>query len=565
MKCLIANRLVRLFGRAIHCLSRMGDELFLEALKDGLALRTVNSSRSAYACFVFKSEFFVEYKQGCDEIDSSNPAEMLKCKISMKSVLAIFKSLATIEKTVEHCKIEFKPNECRLIFTLYCKHGIVKTHNLTYQECESLQAVFAKEMCPNLIQTQAKVLLDTVCNFPNSCEEISVTVTPSSVKIKNFVDDESDPMKVVHTEMSLVPEEFDDFQIGIDTAITFCLKELRAILLFSEFANQPVSLHFEHPGKPIVFSLDNDILYTGDFVMATLAETPPTQQENSTLNNTTVDRTTHNNTTTTTNNRNITGRSSGKTQTNSRGRKQQQSANIIQLASSNNTITETTDDNDQMRIFKRRRQENADDEIVGTQSNSKSKLSNMNTSKYCNNSKNNTLHRSGTTTTTKTRPQRNNAFGHNNTNDNESQNVPTQEEMLPISLQDDDFFSPTFPIADIVMDEECQQQQQYLTDPPNTVNSSQMTHRPLSSQRLNTSSVLRNKQNKTINDKLMESLLEDEDDDVLMGTPPPSPPPQQMSSRRSKQGAFFSSVLSPVKVAPTKTVLLAADTDDESD
>ena len=112
------------------------------------------------------------------------------------------------------------------------------------------------------------------------------------------------------------------------------------------------------------------------------------------------------------------------------------------------------------------------------------------------------------------------------------------------------------------MDEECQHQTGQPTQ--HNVNPSQ---RLLSSQRLSTSSVLRNKQNKTITDKLMESLLEDGDDEVLMGTPPPSPPPQQQQkrSRKSKQGAFFSSVMSPVKAAPTKTVLLAADTDDESD
>ena len=273
MKCLIPNRCVKLFGRAIHCLSKIGDELYFEGLKDGLALRTVNSSRSAYACFIFNKIFFDEYEQECDQLQSSNGGELLKCKMTMKSCLAIFKSLATIEKTVEKCKIEFKPDDCRMVFALYCKHGITKTHNLTYQECESLQAVFSKELCPNQITAQSKVMQETVTNFPVSCAEITLNVSPEQVRIKNYVDDEPDPTKVVHTEMTLVPDEFDDFQIGIDTQVTFCLKELRSILAFSEFVNQPMAIYFEHTGKPIVFSMSNDTAYVCDFVMATLAET----------------------------------------------------------------------------------------------------------------------------------------------------------------------------------------------------------------------------------------------------------------------------------------------------
>ena len=484
MKCVISNRLVRLFGRAIHCLSRIGDELFLEALKDGLALWTVNSSRSAYACFVFKSEFFVEYQQGCDEIDSSNPADMLKCKISMKSVLAIFKSLGTIEKTVEHCKIEFKPHECRLIFTLYCKHGIIKTHNLTYQECESLQAVFAKELCPNQIQTQAKVLLDTVCNFPNSCEEISLRVSPDCVKVKNFVEEDVDPMKVVHTEMTLVPEEFENFQIGIDTLVTFCLKELRAVLTFSEFANQPVTLYFEHPGKPIVFALDNDVLYSGDFVMATLAESDfSSQEEITTIEDATINRT----------NRRINETSK----------------------SFNKTTLNQTDTTDQ-RVPKRRKQDTDDllkskPSAVTNNHNSKpTQRANNNRSKPTLSSSTNKLKASVMTTNSKNSAKQ--------TSKETSQRVPQSENtpMVP-SMPDDDFFSPTFPMANIIADEAVESQ------------ANKNTHN--AQHRLN-SSILQNNQNKTLNEKLVESILE-EDDDILMGTPPPSPP------KKSKRGSFL--------------------------
>ena len=31
---------------------------------------------------------------------------------------------------------------CRLVFQLKCRHGITRTHQLTFQECESLQVVY---------------------------------------------------------------------------------------------------------------------------------------------------------------------------------------------------------------------------------------------------------------------------------------------------------------------------------------------------------------------------------------------------------------------------------------
>lgn len=53
----------------------------------------------------------------------------------------------------------------------------------------------------------------------------------------------------MHTEVSLVSEEFDNYQVGLDTDVTFCLKELRAILSFTESVNLPVTASFETCGK----------------------------------------------------------------------------------------------------------------------------------------------------------------------------------------------------------------------------------------------------------------------------------------------------------------------------
>ncbi|XP_027436116.1 cell cycle checkpoint control protein RAD9A isoform X5 [Zalophus californianus] len=78
MRCLVTGGNVKVLGKAVHSLSRIGDELYLEPLEDGLSLRTVNSSRSAYACFLFAPLFFQQYQ-------AAGPGqEALRCKILMK-------------------------------------------------------------------------------------------------------------------------------------------------------------------------------------------------------------------------------------------------------------------------------------------------------------------------------------------------------------------------------------------------------------------------------------------------------------------------------------------------
>ena len=37
----------------------------------------------------------------------------------------------------------------------------------------------------------------------------------------------ADPNKVVHTELTLAPQEFDSYRVTQDAEITFCLKEFR--------------------------------------------------------------------------------------------------------------------------------------------------------------------------------------------------------------------------------------------------------------------------------------------------------------------------------------------------
>ena len=73
-------------ARAIHSLAKIGDELHIEPSPDGLILKTVNSSRSAYSAFKFHIPFFLNYHYTSESILDPNPEEeqVIKCKLPMK-------------------------------------------------------------------------------------------------------------------------------------------------------------------------------------------------------------------------------------------------------------------------------------------------------------------------------------------------------------------------------------------------------------------------------------------------------------------------------------------------
>uniref|UniRef100_A0A8C9AA51 Cell cycle checkpoint control protein n=1 Tax=Prolemur simus TaxID=1328070 RepID=A0A8C9AA51_PROSS len=272
MKCLVMGGNVKVLGKAVHSLSRIGDELYLEPLEDGLSLRTVNSSRSAYACFVFAPLFFQQYQ-------ATTPGQdPLRCKILMKSFLSVFRSLAMLEKTVEKCCISLNGRSSRLVVQLHCKYGVRKTHNLSFQDCESLQAVFDPASCPHMLRAPARVLGEAVLPFPPALAEVTLGIgCGRRVILRSYQEEEEvadSTVKAMMTEMSIGEEDFQQLQAQEGVAVTFCLKEFRGLLSFAESANLNLSIHFDAPGRPAIFTI-KDSLLDGHFVLATLSETDP--------------------------------------------------------------------------------------------------------------------------------------------------------------------------------------------------------------------------------------------------------------------------------------------------
>ncbi|XP_061058129.1 cell cycle checkpoint control protein RAD9A isoform X2 [Eubalaena glacialis] len=273
MKCLVTGSNVKVLGKAVHSLSRIGDELYLEPLEDGLSLRTVNSSRSAYACFLFAPLFFQQYQVATPGQDP------LRCKILMKSFLSVFRSLAMLEKTVEKCCISLNGRSSRLVVQLYCKYGVRKTHNLSFQDCESLQAVFDPAVCPHVLRAPARVLGEAVLPFPPALAEVTLGIGRGHrVILRSYQEEADSTVKAMVTEMSIGGEDFQQLQAQEGVAITFCLKEFRGLLSFADSANLSLSIYFDGPGRPAIFAI-KDSLLDGHFVLATLSEPDPHPQD----------------------------------------------------------------------------------------------------------------------------------------------------------------------------------------------------------------------------------------------------------------------------------------------
>ncbi|XP_067373909.1 cell cycle checkpoint control protein RAD9A isoform X2 [Channa argus] len=202
-----------------------------------------------------------------------------RCKMAIKSVQAVFRSLASLEKSVEKCHIELDEQKSRLTFTLHCKHGLLKTHNLSFQDSESLRAVFDKDSSTNVFRAQPRLLVDTVVHFPPSLEEVTVSVSDEQMWVRNHVEDEADQSKAMLTELCLASDEFDHFAVQAHHSVTFCLKELRGLLVFAESTGLPISLYFDEPGSPVVLSVTDSVL-EGNFVLATLSDDPNHSKNN---------------------------------------------------------------------------------------------------------------------------------------------------------------------------------------------------------------------------------------------------------------------------------------------
>ncbi|XP_031778714.1 cell cycle checkpoint control protein RAD9A [Nasonia vitripennis] len=264
MKCVIPGVSLKFIARAIHMFLKIGEELCLVPEEDRLSLRITNACNSAYAEVTFHEQFFTYYAY-----EDQDAIEDLKCKITIKSAMTVFKSPALLEKQVEACHVQISPNAEKVLFIMKFKNGIIKTHSLPVVDTGSVKAKYNKDGFANHLRIQPKVMNDVIQNFHINLVEITIEVLEDKALIRNYIDENSNICNETRTQLQFGVGEFDEYTVESDTVITFCLKEFRAIMGLTDAIAQPINIHFDRPGRPAIFICQNNDIET-HLVLATL-------------------------------------------------------------------------------------------------------------------------------------------------------------------------------------------------------------------------------------------------------------------------------------------------------
>ncbi|KIY00540.1 uncharacterized protein Z520_03203 [Fonsecaea multimorphosa CBS 102226] len=256
------------FHDLLTCLAKFDEDVSLEATPQFLRLSSLNISKTAHAAFTLSSSFFNKYHFSPGPRTTSAPAlpKQWSCKLQIRALLSIFKRRLGDQRdkdtALETCDCELQDNldqaECRLVFRLNCRHGVVKTYRLFYEAGEILHAAFDKIGSTNYWSVSSRTLRDIVEYFGPKTDQLDwffqngkVTFTSYTEKIQAGREILKQPM---HTSVALERKDFSDFNVQEGLHIGTVVKDFRAIVAHAETMHSQVTARYSRGNRPLQIS-----------------------------------------------------------------------------------------------------------------------------------------------------------------------------------------------------------------------------------------------------------------------------------------------------------------------
>ncbi|KAK6349052.1 hypothetical protein TWF730_009812 [Orbilia blumenaviensis] len=279
---------------ALTCLSKFGDSVTLEARRNKLNLRTLNPTHSAHILICLAGDMFCDSynfvpdptrlsfgSNGGSQVSQRGEEGSFKCKMNVKALLPVFRGRYVQESInrerdensvggIDKCEIvlQEKPNkgQCRLVVKLFCRHGIMKTFRLQYEEADIIHATFLKEWGVNKWAIRAGELKKWMEHFGPKTEHLEIAPEEERVNFTSYTLKIIDGAHILRTPLQTSIEldliEFNEFQVTRDTAIAVSVKDFKSIVTHAgTFEHIQIQAAYGEPGQPMQITYDQNGMF----------------------------------------------------------------------------------------------------------------------------------------------------------------------------------------------------------------------------------------------------------------------------------------------------------------
>jgi hypothetical protein len=175
---------IRTLAKAMVCLARTGEELMVEATRDKVSFRAINSAKTGFLMVDMASTAF----------DIFAPAgETYHCKVNSKSLQLAFKSSL---KNLQQMEMVFDHDASIARVTMTLRTGAQKCYSVSFIEGDIMSVGFSKDQCTHNVRSRPQGLSDVLQNmhkdelkiqFARDMVAVRGALPPSRLVLSRFV------------------------------------------------------------------------------------------------------------------------------------------------------------------------------------------------------------------------------------------------------------------------------------------------------------------------------------------------------------------------------------------
>ncbi|KAI9464830.1 Rad9-domain-containing protein [Russula earlei] len=271
------------FTRALACVSKYSEDLFINAAPNSVTFSATNSSLSAHCRFTYHRPFFTKFNvrdrgmsvgDGIRDLDEQS--QTIIGQLCVQPLLAILKH-KNLEKSLEildlivmdgvfnHEDEDLDGLEGRLVVRLHCKHGIVKTHRLALQTPSSQMHLHVPEAVnESHVVIGPKAMRDMIDHFPSTRgkadPQIIWVFDDTEVYVRSFDNTiDGKGSGELATELTISADEFESYDIfAAPISFAFHLREFNATIAYAESMEALLDVRFTDPGAALYVNVQSD-------------------------------------------------------------------------------------------------------------------------------------------------------------------------------------------------------------------------------------------------------------------------------------------------------------------